>query len=125
LHATFHRAFDTLPDPRRAIAELKRHPSIDRILSGGGSGGWDQRCSRLSALAAVARPEILMLPGGSVDADAVRHIAHTPGLGEAHVGRAARVPAETWGQVSASLVQRLCGPLQQNGRRPFTEGDNR
>lgn len=109
LRATFHRAFDALPDPPRAIAGLKRHTQIDRILSGGGSGTWAERCGQLSALAALAGPEIAMLPGGSVDLEAVRHIARTPGLTEAHVGRAVRIPAETWGQVSAALVRRLRG----------------
>jgi copper homeostasis protein len=107
LQATFHRAFDALPEPHDAIVALKRHPQVDRVLSGGGSGDWDERCDRLSELAALAHPEITMLPGGSVDLEAIRRIARTPGLTEAHVGRAVRVPAETSGQVSATLVRVL------------------
>jgi len=110
LRATFHRAFDALPDARETIAALKRHPQIDRILSGGQPGGWRERCARLSSWAADAQPEIGMLPGGGVDRAAVEQIARTPLLTEAHVGRAARQPAETWGYVSAALVRELCDP---------------
>jgi copper homeostasis protein len=105
LRATFHRAFDALPDPRRAILELKRHRQIDRILSGGEPGGWEERIDRLSALAAIAEPEIQILPGGSVDLDAVRRLSRSSTLHEAHVGRAVRVPKEVWGRVSAELVR--------------------
>ncbi len=107
LRATFHRAFDALPDPLAALVELKQHPQVDRVLSGGGDGSWRERCRRLSDLAAHAAPEIGVLPGGSVDATAVAEIACAPLLNEAHVGRAVRIPAETWGRVSSDLVREL------------------
>ena len=107
LRATFHRAFDALPDPSRAIAALKQHAQIDRILSGGEPGNWDERCRRLSSLSEIAQPEIQILPGGGVDLEAVRRIAATPMLAEAHVGRAVRVPREVWGKVSSDLVATL------------------
>lgn len=107
LRATFHRGFDMLPDPRAAIEGLKQHHQVDRILSGGASGAWPERCRQLSALADLAQPEILILPGGGVDVDAVCHISRTRGLSEAHVGRAVREPREVWGRVSASLVREL------------------
>jgi copper homeostasis protein len=107
LRATFHRAFDALQDPRAALAALKRHAQVDRVLSGGGEGGWTDRCRRLSDLAAHAAPEIGILPGGGIDAAAVAEIARTPLLTEAHVGRAVRVPHETWGRVSEPLVRIL------------------
>ncbi|MGE5814671.1 MAG: copper homeostasis protein CutC [Acidobacteriota bacterium] len=114
LRATFHRAFDALPDPLRAILELEKHPQIDRVLSGGEPGGWDERCDRLSKLAVLAQPGIVILPGGGVDLDAIRHISGTNGLTEAHVGRAVRVPKEVWGRVSAPLVREL-----RNATKPF------
>lgn len=118
LRATFHRAFDALPDPLRAILELKKHPQIDRVLSGGEPGGWDERCDRLSKLAVLAQPEIVILPGGSVDLEAIRHIAAASGLTEAHVGRAVRVPNEVWGRVSAPLVRELCTPTKYSPAPP-------
>ncbi len=107
LRATFHRAFDALPDPRLALVALKRHPQVDRVLSGGGSGEWTERCRSLSELASVGAPEITILPGGGIGAAAMAEIARTPLLTEAHVGRAVRAPAVTSGRVSAGLVRAL------------------
>jgi copper homeostasis protein len=105
--ATFHRAFDAARDPLAALATLKRHPQIDRVLSGGGDGHWRDRCSRLAMLATCAHPRITVLPGGGVDADAIECISRTPRLTEAHVGSAARVPAEPTAPVSADAVREL------------------
>lgn len=115
LRATFHRAFDALPDPGRALAQLKRHRQIDRVLSGGGDGTWPERCQRLSSLAALAAPEIGILPGGGVDRTAVAEIARSTLLAEAHVGRAVRMPAETWGRVSSELVAHLVSRSRMRG----------
>jgi copper homeostasis protein len=105
--ATFHRAFDAAGDPMAAIETLKRYVQVDRVLSGGGDGGWAERCARLSSLAAHAHPRITILPGGGVDGDALERLARTPRLPEAHVGRAARVPAEVSAPVSAEAVREL------------------
>lgn len=105
--ATFHRAFDALQDPVAGLRSLKRFAQIDRVLSGGGGGDWAARCARLGEWAAHAHPEIVMLPGGGVDADAVAFIAGTTRLVEAHVGSAARVPARPTAPVSADAVREL------------------
>ena len=104
---TFHRAFDAARDPFEALETLKRHVQIDRVLSGGGDGGWAARCARLETLAVRAHPRIVVLPGGGVDGDALEHIARAPRLTEAHIGRAARIPAEVSARVSASAVREL------------------
>jgi copper homeostasis protein CutC len=65
------------------------------------------RCARLSEWAAYAHPRIVMLPGGGVDADALEQIARTPQLPEAHIGSAARVPAEPTAPVCADAVREL------------------
>ena len=105
--ATFHRAFDAAPDPLAALATLKRHPQVDRVLTGGGEGLWRQRCARLASLTAHAHSRITVLPGGGVDADAIEIIRQTPLLTEAHVGSAARVPPEPAAPVSAEAVREL------------------
>ncbi len=107
LRATFHRAFDAAADPLVALQTLKRFPQVDRILTSGGDGPWRERCPRLAAIAAHAHPRITVLPGGGVDADALRIVAHTPLLIEAHVGRAARVTADPVAPVSAAAVRAL------------------
>src|SRR5262245_59258191 len=69
--ATFHHAFDALPDPRAALRALKRHPQIDRVLTRAGTGAWAARCPTLTRYAAWAAPGIGVLPGGGVDRDAL------------------------------------------------------
>lgn len=105
--ATFHRAFDSARDPMKALATLKRHPQVDRVLSAGGEGPWSERAIRLAALAAHAQPQITMLPGSGVDAAAIGHILDAGLLTEVHVGSAARVPAQPTGPVSAEAVREL------------------
>ena len=107
MRATFHRAFDAALDLPAALETLKRHPQVDRVLSGGGGGHWRDRCSRLTTLAAHAHPRITVLPGGGVDATAIEYISRTPLLTEAHVGSAARIPAEPTAPVSSDAVREL------------------
>jgi copper homeostasis protein len=103
---TFHRAFDAALDPLAALGTLKRYPQIDRVLTGGGTGPWTDRCARLARLAEHAQPGITVLPGGGVDGDAIEAIARTS-LTEAHVGSAARIPSVPTAPVSAEAVREL------------------
>jgi copper homeostasis protein len=107
VRATFHRAFDAAVDPLAALETLKRYPQVDRVLTGGGAGTWRERCLRLAPLAVHAHPGITLLPGGGIDGDAIELISRTPLLTEAHVGSAARVPAQPLAPVSASAVRDL------------------
>ena len=108
IRATFHRAFDDLPNPIEALRELRRWPVIDRVLSSGGPGTWHDRAARLRLWSTVAAPSIGLLPGGGIDADAVAILADE-GLAEAHTGRAAREPRTADGTVSAQRVAELLG----------------
>jgi copper homeostasis protein len=105
--ATFHHAFDQLPDPEAALRVLQQHRQIDRVLTRGGSGGWTSRCPAFARLARWAAPQITILPGGGVDADALRALAACGAVTEAHVGRAARVGGAVGGRVSAEAVSAL------------------
>jgi len=113
---TFHRAFDAVRDPLAALETLKRHPQVDRVLTGGGEGPWPDRCTRLAELAAHAHPQIAVLPGGGVDAAAIDQILRTPLLTEAHVGSAARVPPGPTAPVSAEAVRDLRRRIDQGIR---------
>jgi copper homeostasis protein len=89
LKATFHRAFEQVTDPLRAIAELKQHPQIDRILvSADGDRGPDEP-RQLLDWRQVAKPEIELIIGGGTDADIIRSLKPM-GFREFHVGKAAR-----------------------------------
>jgi copper homeostasis protein len=103
LRATFHHAFDELSDPHAALRALARWPQIDRVLTSGGAGDWTMKAARLQCLAGS---RISILAGGGVDLQALRALSRTS-LTEAHVGRAARVPARVDGIVSSTKVAAL------------------
>ncbi len=105
LHATFHRAFDALPDAEAAFATLRRYPQIDRVLTNAGSG--ESPCATLARYARWAGPGIGILPGGGVDAGGLRALAACGSVTEAHVGLAARVDRAVDRPVSAAAVRAL------------------
>jgi copper homeostasis protein len=104
LQVTFHRAFDALPDPDAALQALQRFARIDRVLTSAGAGAWTSRLQTLARYARSASPQIGILPGGEVDAEALRALASSDCVSEAHVGRAARVGHAVDGRVSADAV---------------------
>ena len=107
LKVTFHRAFEELPDPLAAMAQLKRHSQIDRLLTSGGTGQAEARAGRLAALQRAAAPEIRLLAGGGVDKALIEQLRRAGVVGEIHVGRLVRSPARADGWVSAELVREL------------------
>jgi copper homeostasis protein len=107
LRATFHHAFDALPDPENSLHVLQRFPQIDRVLTHGGSGAWPPRCATFTRYAQWGAPAISVLPGGGVDRDALCALAACGCVTEAHVGRAARIGHTVDGPVSAEAVRRL------------------
>lgn len=107
VRGTFHRAFDSLADPKAALRTLQRYPQIDRVLTGGGTGSWMSRCATLQRHARWAGSGLVMLPGGGVDEEAVRALAGCAGVTEVHVGRAARAGGTVDGPVTAAAVSTL------------------
>jgi copper homeostasis protein len=105
--ATFHRAFDTLRDPIRAIDELVRAPAIDRILTSGGDVSPVIRCNRLREYAESAGGRIRIVAGGGVDEEMLAQVARTGCVNEVHVGRAARQHSAADAPVAAREVRRL------------------
>ena len=106
VQATFHHAFDALPDPIAALRGLGRWPRIDRVLTAGGPGDWQRKAVTLDRYTAVAAPGITVLAGGGIDAEALK-ILSMSSVVEAHVGRAARVPPTADGVVSSRKVAEL------------------
>jgi copper homeostasis protein len=105
--ATFHRAFDALPDPLRAIDELVRIAAIDRILTSGGNLTRLMRCERLREYAVRAGSRIHIVAGGGVDEEMLALVRRTGCVREVHVGRAARDGNDLEAPVSASRVKHL------------------
>ncbi len=100
LKATFHRAFEELPDPSSAIAALKTVPQFDRILTSGD-------CANLVRLAQMAAPELRILAGGGLDRQTIQQFLRTTPISEFHVGRAARRHAQIHQPVEAAQVRAL------------------
>jgi copper homeostasis protein len=107
LRATFHRAFDTLRDPDRAIEVLATVPAVDRILTSGGDGTAAERCVRLRDYSRVAGSRLTIIAGGGVDEEAFAMFAQEACVRELHVGRAAREGNDPEGPVTAARVRRL------------------
>ena len=112
VQATFHHAFDRLPDPATAVRSLARWPRVDRVLTSAGPGNWTEKTARLDRLGAVAPPGLTILAGGGVDEAALGTLARSS-VREAHVGRAARVPPTVDGAVSSRRVAELVEAAQR------------
>jgi copper homeostasis protein len=106
VRATFHHAFDALPDPIAALRGLGRWTHIDRVLTAGGPGDWPRKAMTLERYTAVAAPGVTVLAGGGIDAEALKILSKSS-VAEAHVGRAARVPPTADGVVSSWKVAEL------------------
>jgi copper homeostasis protein len=110
---TFHRAFDALSDPLLAIRTLKTVPQVDRILTTGERGGetdsWPERKLRLHDWQRRATPEITILAGAGTLETVINDLRRDLEITEMHIGRAARIPPETGGQVNRLQVARIKG----------------
>jgi copper homeostasis protein len=104
---TFHRAFDAVSDPLAAIDLLARIPQIDGVLTSGGEGTPEARCTRLRDYSARAGARLAIVAGGGVDEEAFALFAKAACVRVIHVGRAARDGQNPEGAVSAARVRRL------------------
>ena len=111
LRATFHHAFEDAKDKLRAISDIKRLPQVDRVLSHGGTDNLSLRVRRLAEYEQASAPELTILAGGRIDADAIVAIKRETRIREFHVGRAARLGFQVDGAVQASLVSDLVRKL--------------
>lgn len=105
--ATFHRAFDHVRDPLRALHELKKIPQIDRVLTSGGEGSWLERQTRLLEWQRAATPQIKIIVAAGLSTTNLASISQDCSEIEVHVGRAARIPQVISGAVDRSQVASL------------------
>lgn len=90
IRVTFHRAFDEVANPLRAIDQLKTIRQIDRILTSGGTDAWPCRKHRLLDWQRAASPEITILVAAGLNPYVLEDLNREPPPFEFHVGRAAR-----------------------------------
>jgi copper homeostasis protein len=112
LKATFHRAFEELPDPLVAIAELKRHPQIDCLLSRGKGEPWAVEVARFVEWERASRPEIGMLLGGGTNAEAIKIFCKSTSIRAFHLGRAVRDGERIDGAVLEERVREMAELLE-------------
>lgn len=91
IRVTFHRAFDEVENPLRAIADLKDLGQIDHILTDGGQGDWPERRRRLLEWQRAASPEITIMVAAGLCTSIFEDLSRQAQPFEFHVGRAARV----------------------------------
>ena len=84
---TFHRAFDSTPDPLAALETL-RELGVNRILTTGGAARAEESLAELEKLAKAAADRIGILPGGGINHENCRQIIDQTGVKEIHVGSA-------------------------------------
>lgn len=104
---TFHRAFDSLTNPLAAVDTLLTAQRVDRILTSGGNGPAEERCTHLREYVARAGSRVTIMAGGGVDVEMFRLLVEQRTVREIHVGRIAREGGNAEGPVSAASVRRL------------------
>lgn len=112
LKATFHHAFEETGDAGEAIEKLKTLAQVDRILTAGGRGIWQQKIERLGLYERTANPEIKILAGGGLDLHLLKEIRAKTAISEFHVGRAARFQSRIDGPVHSELVRELVKAIE-------------
>ena len=111
VRATFHHAFEEASSPIEAISDLKTLPQIDRILTHGGRGSWDERIRCLDEYRRLAQPEIEVLAGGGLTLERVTSIREKTQIREFHVGTGVRFPQHSSGQLVDNKVREFAALL--------------
>ena len=80
---TFHRAFDEVPDPARALETLI-DAGVQRVLTGGGKGTAIEGATVLRSLVEQAGDRISVMAGGKVRGGNARELVARTGVRELH-----------------------------------------
>jgi copper homeostasis protein len=111
---TFHRAFEVFSDPLAAIASLKKMSRVDRILTSGGDGDWNEKIDYFVGCVEAAAPELVIMAGGGLNQSSIELLRRKTPVREFHVGRCVRSGATMRGQVEPELVRQVAACV---GRR--------
>ena len=103
---TFHRAFDSLADPLKALPVVAACAQVDRILSRGGHGTPEARVQVLRRYSQAAG-RLTIIAGGGIDDTVAAMFARSGCVREIHIGRAARADGNAESAVSAHRVANL------------------
>ncbi len=104
---TFHKAFDQVRDPDKAIDVLIAL-GVDRVLTSGCHPTAIEGLGVLTALVERARGRISILAGGRITPEDIPTILERTGVREIHLGSAAtQTSASSWARVDATRVQAI------------------
>lgn len=92
LPVTFHRAFDTCPDPAQALEEVIAL-GCQRLLTSGEQPTAEAGQAQLAALVAQAAGRLHVMPGAGLTAATIAALAARTGAAEFHASAQRRVPA--------------------------------
>lgn len=112
IRVTFHRAFDEVANPLRAIEHLKSIAHVDRILTSGGADAWSCRKRRLLEWQRAASPEITILVAAGLNPYVLEDLDRERLPFEFHVGRAARKGHQVSNPIDPRQVASLKSLLQ-------------
>jgi len=90
LPVTFHRAFDGIPNPLRALDVLIRHGVTRLLTAGDGLTAWEGR-ELLRRLVAHAGDSLIVMPGGGVRMNHVHQLIEITGASEVHSSQVLRL----------------------------------
>ena len=103
MEVCFHRAFDRVADPHRAL-EVLAELGVDRILTSGQAPSAEQGLESIAELVRRAPPPLSILPGGGVRPHNAARIVAATGARELHFSaREARASAMTYRGPELSL----------------------
>ncbi|HWQ81414.1 MAG TPA: copper homeostasis protein CutC [Ignavibacteria bacterium] len=83
MSATFHRAFDLLPEPGKCIEDVIGC-GFARLLTSGCPGNAVDGISVIKNLVKKSEGRIIVMPGGNVRKNNIRHIVDATGVSEVH-----------------------------------------
>ena len=86
LPVTFHRAFDSIPNPQESLETLIECGVTRLLTSGDGASAWEGR-ELLRELVVQAGSRLVMMPGGGVRSEHVRELLDFTGAQEIHSSR--------------------------------------
>lgn len=92
LNVTHHRAFDMASDLFRALDDIIS-TGADRILTSGGEATVAAGLPVIKRLVEAAKGRIVILPGGGITGNDVRHIVEQTGVREIHAGVDSTLPS--------------------------------
>ena len=88
----FHRAFEEVPDYKKAMDTLKKYPKINRVLTTFGSKDLKKDISKIKEYLDYAKSiDLNIIIGGGVNLDNLETLVKETDISQIHIGSAAKI----------------------------------